>query len=69
MLRSLLADRFHLTMDTSTREMRVYTLVRAREDGQLGPAIHPSTPDCVAVTAARARGEQAGDALCGVQRR
>jgi uncharacterized protein (TIGR03435 family) len=62
-LRSLLEHRFQLVARTAMREMRVYTLVRARDDGRLGPAIHASTVDCAALD--EARGEQGGSALCG----
>lgn len=46
MLRTLLADRFKLQVHTERREMPVYTLVVARDDGQLGPNITRSTADC-----------------------
>jgi bla regulator protein blaR1 len=46
MLRALLADRFKLIVRQEQREMPIYTLVKAREDGQLGPALKPSTVDC-----------------------
>lgn len=49
MLRGLLTERFGLTAHTETREQPVYTLVRARPDGRLGPKIKPSTIDCAAV--------------------
>lgn len=40
MLRSLLADRFHLKQHTESRQMRVYELTVARG----GPKIHPDAP-------------------------
>jgi uncharacterized protein (TIGR03435 family) len=46
MLRALLADRFKLRVHTETREMPIYALVVAREDGRLGANIKPSTADC-----------------------
>jgi bla regulator protein blaR1 len=48
MLRSLLAERFKLVARPETRELPVYYLVKAREDGQLGAALKPSTVDCAA---------------------
>jgi bla regulator protein blaR1 len=56
MVRSLLADRFHLVMHPETREMPIYALVLARSDGKLGPNIKPAKTDCAAV----ARGRRAG---------
>jgi uncharacterized protein (TIGR03435 family) len=53
MLRSLLADRFKLRVHTETREMPVYSLVKARADGQLGDKLKPAAVDC---SAARGRG-------------
>jgi bla regulator protein blaR1 len=46
MLRTLLAERFKLVVRHEQREMPIYTLVKAREDGQLGPALKPSAADC-----------------------
>jgi uncharacterized protein (TIGR03435 family) len=46
MLRALLAERFALRAHTETRELPVYALVVARDDGQLGPGIAPSDSDC-----------------------
>ncbi len=51
MLEALLADRFQLKVHTETREMPMYALVVARDDGRLGANITPSTADCS--TAAR----------------
>jgi uncharacterized protein (TIGR03435 family) len=48
MLRTLLADRFKLKTHTEAREMPVYALVLARDDGKLGPDMKPSTSDCAA---------------------
>jgi len=45
MLRSLLEDRFQLTMHRETREVPVYALVLARSDGRLGPQIHRTATD------------------------
>ena len=46
MLKTLLADRFDLKVHTERRDMRIYALVVARDDGQLGPNITRSTADC-----------------------
>src|SRR5688572_17480226 len=46
MLKTLLADRFKLKVHTEKREMPVFALVVAREDGKLGPSLSPSTSDC-----------------------
>jgi uncharacterized protein (TIGR03435 family) len=46
MLRSLLADRFKLVVRPEKRDLPIYTLVKVREDGQLGPALKPATVDC-----------------------
>src|SRR5687767_3713238 len=46
MLQTLLADRFKLKMHTETREVPVYHLVLARDDGRLGPKMKPSTENC-----------------------
>jgi uncharacterized protein (TIGR03435 family) len=56
MLRRLFADRFKLKVHTENRELPVYELVRAREDGTLGPELKPSAPDCVTMMATQGRG-------------
>jgi uncharacterized protein (TIGR03435 family) len=68
MLRAVLADRFKLRTRMETREMPVFALVRAHDDGRLGPGLKPSTMDCAAaVAAARAGGPQPpiGPGGCG----
>jgi uncharacterized protein (TIGR03435 family) len=45
-LRTLLADRFNLSVHRETRDMDVYALVMARPGGKPGPALKPSTQDC-----------------------
>jgi uncharacterized protein (TIGR03435 family) len=57
MLRSLLAERFKLKVRFETREMPIYELRLARDDGRLGPNLSPSTTDCQALMkAAMGRG-------------
>jgi uncharacterized protein (TIGR03435 family) len=46
MIRALLADRFKLKIHTETRELPIFVLVVARDDGRLGANIKPSTADC-----------------------
>ena len=46
MLKALLADRFKLKVHTERREMPIYALVVARDDGQLGANVTRSTADC-----------------------
>jgi uncharacterized protein (TIGR03435 family) len=46
MLQSLLAERFGLIVHKDTRELPVYALKLAREDGKLGPKLTTSTVDC-----------------------
>jgi bla regulator protein blaR1 len=55
MLRTLLADRFKLMMHKETKELPIFELVLARENGKLGPQLRPAAVDCEArATAARA---------------
>jgi uncharacterized protein (TIGR03435 family) len=46
MLRSLLAERFKLVAHLEKRELPRYTLMKAREDGRLGPALKRAAVDC-----------------------
>jgi uncharacterized protein (TIGR03435 family) len=46
MLRTLLEDRFSLSVHKETRERPVFALVPARSDGRLGPALTPTSVDC-----------------------
>jgi uncharacterized protein (TIGR03435 family) len=50
-LRNLLRDRFNFAAATQPREMPIYALVKARDDGRLGPAMKPSAVDCSAMPA------------------
>ena len=56
MLRRLLSERFKLALRKETREMPIYELVLARDDRRPGSQLRPSTVDCAALAAARARG-------------
>lgn len=60
MVRSLLAERFHLATHTDTRDLPLYALVVARSDRKLGPKASVSTVDCSAASASRGN---AGPAL------
>ena len=46
MVQRLLADRFQLVVRTEQREMALYTLLLARDDGRLGPGIRQSAAGC-----------------------
>ena len=46
MLRILLAERFKLTVHTETRELPIYALVLARNDGKPGPQLRRTEADC-----------------------
>jgi uncharacterized protein (TIGR03435 family) len=66
MLQSLLADRFNLVARRETREMPIFALVPARSDGRLGEKLRPSSTDCAAIFAERARtGQPSGPMLTG----
>src|SRR5262249_5232188 len=58
-MRSLLADRFKLTLQKEARDMDVYALVMVKP-GSLGPALKQSTTDCVAQANARRGGPPPG---------
>jgi len=49
MLRTLLAERFKVRVHDETREMPIYTLVKARSDGKPGEHLKPSATDCAAL--------------------
>lgn len=56
MLRRLLEDRFNLRVHMESRELPVYALVVAREDGRLGSRLRPTERECEARPAAGADG-------------
>jgi uncharacterized protein (TIGR03435 family) len=62
MLANLLRDRFKLSMHTETRELPIFNLVVARDDGRLGPDLKMSAADCQAMIAARRGGAAGGGA-------
>lgn len=60
MVKTLLADRFKLKVHTETRDLPIYALVLARDDGKLGPDMKPSTADC---SNAQAEGQKRAEAF------
>jgi uncharacterized protein (TIGR03435 family) len=56
MLQSLLEERFKLKPRRETRQLPIYALMLAHENGKLGPALKPSAVDCQALAAARKQG-------------
>jgi len=46
LLQSLLEDRFKLKVHRETRQLPIYSLLRARKDGSFGPQLRPSIVDC-----------------------
>ena len=71
MLRTLLADRFHLETHREPRDMPTYALLLARE-GHLGPQLTRTTTDCEALIRAAAAAPPGppptsanGQTLCG----
>jgi uncharacterized protein (TIGR03435 family) len=59
--RGLLEDRFKAVVHTESRELPVYTLVLARQDGRLGPGMRQSDVDCGPVIAAAQARAAAGE--------
>lgn len=53
MMRALLVNRFGLAWHMELREGPAYDLIRARQDGRLGPGLEKSTTDCAAIFARR----------------
>ena len=60
MLRTLLAERFKLTVHNDTRERPVYALVLARTDRRFGPQLQKSTTDCASARDSDACGSSVG---------
>ena len=60
LVRSLLKERFALVTHHETRELPLSYLVVAREDGKLGDRLRPSTVDCRALMAERAKAAKEG---------
>jgi uncharacterized protein (TIGR03435 family) len=60
LMRSLLKERFALVLHKETRELPVSYLVMAREDRKLGERLRPSTVDCQALFAERAKAARDG---------
>jgi uncharacterized protein (TIGR03435 family) len=60
LVRSLLKERFALKTHNETRELPLSYLVLAREDRKLGERLRPSTIDCRALMAERAKAARDG---------
>jgi uncharacterized protein (TIGR03435 family) len=60
MIRALLAERFKLVAHEETRDQPIYVLRIDRQDGKLGPQLHPSTVDCAALRGANRGGPPPG---------
>ena len=60
LVRSLLEDRFGLVVHNEMRELPVSYLVMAREDRKPGERLRPSTVDCRALMAERAKAAREG---------
>jgi uncharacterized protein (TIGR03435 family) len=65
MLRTLLADRFHLVVHIETRDTPVYALVLAESDDTLGPNLHRGTADCAALRAVAGEAQARTTNPCG----
>jgi uncharacterized protein (TIGR03435 family) len=61
MLRRMLAERFALDVEQTTRDRPVYLLVRARADGTLGPQLRPATGSCAGAAPTKGCGAAVGD--------
>jgi bla regulator protein blaR1 len=70
MVRTLLADRFKLTMHDEIRDLPVYALVTARNDGRPGPQLRKVEVDCAALYdgGRRPAPPEPGRAACGAFR-
>jgi uncharacterized protein (TIGR03435 family) len=62
LLKGVLEDRFRLHVHKEQRRFRVYALVRARNDGRLGPQLRRSEIDCQAQRRERAAATSTGSA-------
>src|SRR5262245_16130625 len=60
LIRSLLKERFALVVHNETRELPMSYLVMAREDRKLGERLRPTTIDCRAYMAERAKAAKEG---------
>jgi uncharacterized protein (TIGR03435 family) len=49
MVRTLLVDRFKLVVHNESRELPIYSLVLARDDGRRGPQLNPAAVDCASL--------------------
>ena len=65
MRQSLLADRFKLVAHRESREMPIFGLVMARGDRKPGEKLRPTSIDCAAQFAERARAGQPGPVMAG----
>lgn len=63
MLRALLATRFKLVSHRETRDLPIYALVMARNDGALGPRLRRSSVDCSTVSSDGPAAAPAADAF------
>ena len=52
MMRTLLADRFHLQIRRETRELPIFNLVLDKADGRLEPRLRTEDGQCVSISAA-----------------
>jgi uncharacterized protein (TIGR03435 family) len=70
MVRSLLAERFHVTSHREMRERPVYNLVIVRGNRTLGPRARASTVDCASMLASRSAPAPASPSdapICGMR--
>jgi uncharacterized protein (TIGR03435 family) len=64
MLRTLLAERFKLSVRRVPKEQSIYALAVARRDGRLGPALKRSATDCAKLPAPVASAERQLEPVC-----
>jgi uncharacterized protein (TIGR03435 family) len=65
MLRSLLAERFKVTVHRETRDLPVYAIVMARMDARRGPQLRPAAFDCSSIDVRNA--PPPPDVFCGIR--